>query len=40
MEKSENSNDNEKIMYVKYNDDLARAVAKKHQKFLEAVGKL
>jgi len=40
MAKSENSKDKEKAVFVKYSEDLARNVAMKHQKFLEAVGKL
>lgn len=39
MAKSESSK-GKKAIYVKYNEELALDVAMKHQKFLEAVGRL
>ena len=32
--------DKEKAVFVEYDEKLAKAIAMKHQKFLEAVGKL
>jgi len=40
MAKSEHSKGKEKAVFIEYNEDLARTVALKHPKLLEAVGRL
>ena len=40
MAKLNHSNDKENVIFVEYNESLARDIAKKYRYFLEAVGKL
>lgn len=40
MAKLKNSKDKEKVVYVKYNEKLARQIATNNYQFLEAVGRL